>query len=140
MVNYGLRTGELSELQRPAKQKGDTEMLHAGNKYMFSVGRGGVPGNNDSGGLTSCWIWNALGLFPVSGQDKMIIGSPLIKCAEMELASGAALDIKVIGSGVYTKSATLNGRRLDNFELCASELMAGGVLEIGMCDTPIQTK
>jgi putative alpha-1,2-mannosidase len=114
------------------------EVLHTGNKYMFSVGRGGVPGNNDSGGLTSCWIWNALGLFPVSGQDKMIIGSPLVKYAEMELASGAMLAIKVTGSGIYTKSATLNGRRLDDFELRASELMAGGVLEIKMCDTPVQ--
>ena len=34
----------------------------------FGVGRGGLPGNDDSGGLSSWFVWASLGLFPVAGQ------------------------------------------------------------------------
>jgi len=30
------------------------EVVRAGMRYMFITGHGGLPGNNDSGGLTSC--------------------------------------------------------------------------------------
>ena len=29
---------------------------------------GGLPGNDDSGALSSWYVWNAIGLFPVAGQ------------------------------------------------------------------------
>ena len=35
---------------------------------MFGIGRGGLPGNDDSGGLSSWYVWASLGLFPVAGQ------------------------------------------------------------------------
>jgi Putative alpha-1,2-mannosidase len=110
------------------------EVISGGDKYMFSVGRGGVPGNNDSGGLTSCWLWNALGIFPVSGQDKMIIGSPVIKRAELSLASGQTFIITAHGKGIYVKSATLNGRSLPKFEFTVSEMMDGGNLELELSE------
>ena len=61
------------------------EVVRAGMRYMFTTGRGGLPGNNDSGGLTSCYVWNAIGLFPVTGQPILLIGSPLFDTASLQL-------------------------------------------------------
>ena len=69
--------------------------------YMFTEGRGGVPGNNDSGGLCSCYLWNALGVFPVSGQDLMIIGSPRSLESTLRLGNGKEFTIKKQGRGIY---------------------------------------
>ena len=102
---------------------------------MFTTGEGGLPGNNDSGGLSSCYIWNMLGIFPISGQDLMFIGSPHVKSGVMHLASGKKLEIKVKNHGesnIYVKEAYLNGIKINNHRFKASEMMQGGVLEFIM--------
>ncbi|MBR1992860.1 MAG: glycoside hydrolase family 92 protein, partial [Firmicutes bacterium] len=82
---------------------------------------------NDSGGLSSCYIWNVLGLFPISGFNTMICGSPRFEEATMHLPK-ADLVIKRKGEGIYTKKVTFNGKILENFELSVSEMMNGGEL------------
>jgi predicted alpha-1,2-mannosidase len=41
------------------------EIVDAVMKYQFAPGPHGLPGNNDSGGTSSWWVWNALGDFPL---------------------------------------------------------------------------
>ena len=113
------------------------EIIDAGHKYMFrtadgGTGSGGIPGNNDSGGMSSCYMWNSLGIFPVSGQNLMLIGSPKFTNAELILANGNKLTIKRNGDSIYTERAVLNGKPLDNLEFTVTELMQGGILEIYM--------
>lgn len=111
------------------------EIIDAGCKYMFTTGRGGIPGNNDSGGLSSCYIWNTLGIFPVAGQNLMLIGSPKIDRAEIALANGNSLGISVYRRNdgeIYVEKATLNGKKLDNLRVSVREIMMGGKLEIYM--------
>ncbi len=111
------------------------EIVTAGHKYMFTDGRGGIPGNNDSGGLSSCYIWNALGIFPVAGQNLMLIGSPKIDSAEIALANGKTLEIAVHRKNdeeIYAEKALLNGKKLDNLKVSVREIMNGGKLEIYM--------
>ena len=101
---------------------------------MFTTGRGGVPGNNDSGGLCSCYLWNALGVFPVSGQNLMIVGSPRVREARMALASGKTFTIRKQGEGIYVKDAAFNGARLDEMAISARDMMAGGELVVIMTE------
>jgi len=108
------------------------EVVRAGLDYMFTDGRGGIPGNNDSGGLSSLYMWNMSGVFPVSGQDLMLVGSPRLKKTVFHLANGNTFTVKSVGNGIYTQRATLNGRNLENFEFSASEMMNGGELIIEM--------
>ena len=108
------------------------EITNACVKYMFTEGRGGIPGNNDSGGTTSCYMWNALGLFPISNQDKVIITSPLMLKSVWHLSSGKTLTIRREGKGIYSYKATFNGEEVENFELKASKLQEGGELTIYM--------
>ena len=111
-----------------------SEVIDGGLKYMFTTGRGGLPGNNDSGGLCSCYLWNALGLFPVSGQDLMIVGSPRVRSARLALANGGTFVIRKQGDGVYVKEAWLNGKRLENLSFSARAMMAGGELRLEMTE------
>ncbi len=52
------------------------EVVHSAVHNQFGVGRGGLPGNDDSGGLSSWFVWASLGLFPVAGQNTFLLSSP----------------------------------------------------------------
>ncbi len=119
------------------EHKKTCEILRAGMKYMFTKGRGGIPGNNDSGGLSSLYVWSVLGLFPVSGQDLVLIGSPAVDGDEMLLANGKRFSIKVYGNSdenIYVSRAVLNGKELSELRFSATDMFRGGLLEIYMTD------
>lgn len=111
------------------------EILRCADRYMFrnrqgTTGSGGIPGNNDSGGLSSCYVWNCLGLFPVTGQDRMLIGMPKFASVTLTLAGGRTLAIRREGSGAYPVSAVWNGEECTGLMLSASRMMQGGELVI----------
>ncbi len=111
------------------------EIIRAGMKYMFTTGRGGLPGNNDSGALSSYYVFAALGLFPVAGQNLFIIGSPFVDSAEIKLSSGKILKIIVNGNSdenIYVDRVIFNSKPVDNFMLTASDIMNGGLIEFIM--------
>ena len=113
------------------------EIVRAGMKYMFARGRGGLPGNNDSGALSSYYVFMALGLFPVAGQDLFLLGSPFVKHARVNLFNGNALEIRVNGGGdaaIYVREARFNGAPLPGFKIRAGELVRGGTLEFDMAE------
>ncbi len=114
------------------------EIVRAGMRYMFAPGRGGAPGNVDSGGLSAWYVWNALGLFPAAGQDLVLIGSPAVDSASLRLPNGT-LSIEVEGNSeesVYVSSASWNGKRLESPFLKMSELVKGGELRFSMSSEP----
>ncbi len=86
---------------------------------------GGFPGNDDSGGLSSCLLWNMLGIFPVSGQDQMLLGIPRIRNAALHLSTGRTLTItrRESRTPVWYWNGVPTGTRL-----LVSELMRGGTL------------
>ncbi len=102
------------------------EVIRAADKYMFTSGRGGIPGNNDSGGLSSCYMWNSMGIFPVSGQDKIILGIPKYDKIIINLATGAKLMIVKKGCGNYVKEIYFNGEKLDSYFISVDDFMFGG--------------
>ncbi len=104
------------------------EITDACVRYLFCEGRGGVPGNDDSGGLSSLYLWLMSGIFPVSGQDKMIVGAPQLNGVRMRLANGNAFVVIRKGTGMYVRRALLNGRELPGMEFSVREMMRGGEL------------
>ncbi|MBQ4258725.1 MAG: glycoside hydrolase family 92 protein [Lachnospiraceae bacterium] len=111
------------------------EIKRACVKYIFSDGRGGMPGNNDAGGLSACHIWNVLGIFPVAGQNLMLIGSPSVERAKIHLASGSTLEIVTHNNtveNIYVNRVVLNGRNITDYRFTATEMMQGGILEFYM--------
>ena len=106
------------------------EIVTIGNTYMFTAGEGGAPGNVDSGGLSACYLWNALGVFPVSGQDLMLVGMPCFAKASLSLSNGNVFTIIRHGDGKYVKKAMLNGKNIDSYRFSVTEMMAGGTLDL----------
>lgn len=104
----------------------------------FNTGRGGLPGNDDSGGLSSWLVWSATGLFPVCGQPVMLIGSPWFDRACFHLPGG---DFTVIAEGngpecFQIQKAFLNGEPIDRCWLKIEEFLGGGELELVMGEDP----
>ena len=114
------------------------EIIRAGMKFMFTTGRGGLPGNDDSGGLSSWYVWNAIGLFPVTGQPLYLIGSPIFDCAEIRLGDKTfTVDVSEnFDANIYVQSAVLNDQPLDRAYLSIDEVHAGGKLELTMGPEP----
>ena len=52
------------------------EVVTAVKTYSYAPGRGGLAGNDDSGGEAAWYVWAAVGIFPVAGQPIYIVGSP----------------------------------------------------------------
>lgn len=111
------------------------EIIHECVWRSFGMGASGLPGNNDSGGLSSTFVFNALGIYPASERGVFIIGAPQVKGALITLSSGKQLSIITKGAEateeqtVYVKSVRLNGKVLTSREIPMSDLMDGGALE-----------
>ena len=95
---------------------------------MFTSERGGLPGNNDSGGLTSCYLWNVLGFFPMAGYNRMFLSVPRYRRAVLHLHNGRTLTIRRQGEGEVPARVTLNGADTDCVSLPVTDMMAGGEL------------
>lgn len=103
-----------------------TSLMKECTDTCFKTGRDGLPGNNDSGGLSACYIWNFLGLFPISGQDVLYVGYPKAEKAVLHLNDGKTLTvISKIRDG-QVKTITFNGKPIEGFEIKVSEILSGG--------------
>ncbi|MGI5895092.1 MAG: glycoside hydrolase domain-containing protein [Candidatus Merdivicinus sp.] len=115
------------------------QILHDAMQFMFGEGNGGLPGNNDSGGLSAWYIWNAIGIFPVTGQNLMLIGSPTVNQSSIRLSSGNVFFITVSRDSeksIYVTDIVWNGVPLSRKWLTVREFMQGGRLELTMRDQP----
>lgn len=104
------------------------EVMDACVRFSFTTGEGGIPGNNDSGALSSCFLWNAIGLFPLPGQNRMLIGSCFYPKVTMHLGNGKTLVITTRGKGIYVEKAQWNGVTLSDFAISVEKFMQGGTL------------
>ena len=65
-----------------------TEVVHALLHSAFGSGRGGLPGNDDSGGLSSWYVWASIGLFPVAGQSLFLVNAPSFDRTSIQVPGG----------------------------------------------------
>ena len=89
----------------------------------------GLPGNDDSGAMSSWLAFHMMGLYPNAGQSYYLMHAPLISEWTMQLANGKSLHSTVKGKGTHFEKVTLNGKLLDDARLEHADLMQGGELE-----------
>lgn len=105
----------------------------------YHTGRGGLPGNDDSGSMSSWFAFQAMGVFPNAGQDVYLIGSPIIGNTKIKMDNGKTFEIKtqnLSDENIYVTKATLNGKPLLQSWFRHTEISEGGVLELYMSSTP----
>jgi predicted alpha-1,2-mannosidase len=105
----------------------------------FHAGLEGLPGNDDSGAMSSWYAFGEMGIFPNAGQDVYLIGSPAYPQTTLHLAGGRdfVIEAKNLSPGnIYVTAATLNGKPLDRAWLRHNEIAAGGRLVLTMAAVP----
>ncbi|HYE64377.1 MAG TPA: GH92 family glycosyl hydrolase [Pyrinomonadaceae bacterium] len=105
----------------------------------YTTGRGGLPGNDDSGAMSSWYVWGAIGLYPNAGQPYYYICSPLFQRSTINLGGGRTFIIEApetSATNLYVQSVTLNGRALDRAWLKHEEIARGGRLVLRMGAKP----
>lgn len=119
------------------------EVVHAVTQNQFGIGRGGLPGNDDSGGLSSWFVWATLGLFPVAGQNIFLVNAPAFRRSRLRVTGG---DFVIDTTGYrepspdtppqYVQSATLNGSPLERSWIGGGDVHAGGRLVVDLGPHP----
>lgn len=115
------------------------EIVRAGMAQMYGPTPGGMVGNDDSGAMSSWYVWNALGIFPVAGQDVFLIGSPVFTRAQMHLDSGNTFVIEAPQTSpdhIYVGDAELDGQPLKRPYLRWEEIARGSRLSLEMTRSP----
>ncbi|MDE5607357.1 MAG: GH92 family glycosyl hydrolase [Muribaculaceae bacterium] len=99
----------------------------------------GLPGNDDSGAMSSFLAFHMLGLYPNAGHDYYLIHSPLIEGATINPLAGKPFTIATRNfspRNKYIVSARLNGKDYPYSTISHADILAGGTLELTMGSRP----
>ena len=133
-----------------ARTERTAEIVNAALTWQFGTGTGGLPGNDDSGGLSSWYVWASLGLFPVAGQNLFLVNAPAFARAalrigerEFVIETSGHRETPIGSDGIeespapqYVQSATLNGEPLHAAHLNAVDVHRGGRLHLELGPEP----
>ncbi len=111
---------------------------HIRNTY-YNTGRGGLPGNDDSGAMSAFYTMHAIGFYPNAGQDVYLITSPLFKKVRIHLAQDQWLTINAINvsdENIYVQTAHLNGKPWNKAWFRHGDIIHGGTLDLVMGNKP----
>lgn len=116
-----------------------SDRIHAILEASYNDGPVGLPGNDDSGAMSSWLAFHMMGFYPNAGQDYYLINTPLLRSATLHLDNGR--DFRIVAedlseSNRYIQSATLNGKDYPYSALRHKDLMAGGTLVLKMGKEP----
>jgi predicted alpha-1,2-mannosidase len=107
---------------------------------LYSPTPDGYCGDEDTGQMSSWYVFSALGFYPVCPGDPIyVIGSPLFDSATLKLANGKTFTITAKGNGwqeYYIRSATLDGETLDKTYFSHQAVLKGGELAFTLGSQP----
>jgi predicted alpha-1,2-mannosidase len=108
-------------------------------KKFYSTQRGGLPGNDDAGAMSSWLVFHTMGIYPNAGQDVYLITAPHFNSATITMANGKSFEIEaknLTDKNVYIQSAYLNGIELNQAWFKHTDIKNGGKLLLTMGETP----
>lgn len=103
-----------------------------GDRYSLK----GYPGDDDSGAMSSYYVWAALGLFPNAGQGYYFVNTPLVERAVFDRPEAGKLTVTRSGKGEHVAALTLNGEPINRSWLRHSELEGKVTLAFTMSENP----
>lgn len=109
-------------------------------RLRFTPEPGGLPGNDDLGSMSSSYIFNAMGFYPVSpGKSIYTIGAPMFSKLTMHLAGNKKFIVKannVSLKNYYIRKVFLNGIEFNKSWISHSTIMKGGEITFDMDSIP----
>ena len=123
--------------KKPSKTQ---EWISTIRETLFTDEVGGLPGNDDLGSMSSWYVFNALGFYPVTpGIPEYNIGTPMFKKVVIHLPNGNDVVIRgenISKENIYIQSASLNGKVLSNYWFSHTELENGAEIVFKMGPQP----
>jgi predicted alpha-1,2-mannosidase len=97
------------------------------------------PGDDDSGAMSTWFMFSAMGFFPNAGTTDYFVNGPLYPEIEIKLGNGNTL--KIIGKNAswdnyYVQSFKINGKSVNKTIISHEDIMNGGVFEFVMGNKP----
>lgn len=93
----------------------------------------GLPGNDDSGAMSSWLAFHMIGLYPNAGTDEYILHAPMVESCTITLANGKKFTINTNGfapNRTRISKIMLNGKAYPHRTIKHSDIMNGGVLTL----------
>lgn len=122
--------------KRPDATQSHIRAILASN---YHAGPKGLPGNDDSGAMSSWYAFGKMGFYPNAAQNIYLIGSPAYRRVSIALTNGRNFVIEARGdvaANPYIASATWDGRPYNRAWFTHEQLMQGGTLVFTMSATP----
>ncbi|ORY68498.1 alpha-1,2-mannosidase family protein-like protein [Pseudomassariella vexata] len=125
----------------PGRQHRSVSRSREIQDQWYNTGRSGVPGNDDSGSMSSWIVWNMIGIYPVVTQPVYLILSPRFENMTIRLGDdGGVLRIKASGleQGSFIQNLKVNGQMWNQSWVSHEDLVGGegGLLEFEMGPEP----
>jgi predicted alpha-1,2-mannosidase len=98
-----------------------------------------LPGNDDSGAMSSWYIWSRMGIFPNAGQEYYYLFGSNFKKSTITLANGKKIIIESKNASednIYVQSCTVNGKTWNKAWINHSDLANGAIIKFKMGATP----
>lgn len=105
----------------------------------YDTSRSGVPGNDDSGAMSSWFAFHSMGFYPNAGQDVYLISTPMFAKSVVKMDNGKVFTIEannLTESNIYVQSAKLNGKPFNQSWFRHTDIKDGGSLELVMGENP----
>ena len=94
--------------------------------------------NDDSGAMSSWYIFSAMGFFPNAGQDFYYLHGPLFNKITIHLTNGKDLIINAPNASaenIYVKRVKMNGKKYTRFLFTHNMIKNGGTIDFEMSKT-----
>ena len=121
------------------RQDRTADQIRAILANSFHAGRQGLPGNDDSGAMSSWYAFGKMGFYPNAGQDVYLIGSPAFPEVSIHLGNGKTFVIEaknVTAENKYIARAEWNGQPYAKAWFRNQDIMRGGRLVLTMSAQP----
>ncbi|KQX00929.1 GH92 family glycosyl hydrolase [Flavobacterium sp. Root420] len=108
-------------------------------KENFNTSHEGLPGNDDSGAMSSWLAFHMMGLYPNAGQPYYLLNTPLITETTIQLENGNHFKIsakKMSDKNKYIKSALLDGKPYNKAWILHDDIAKGAELIFEMDSKP----
>ena len=102
----------------------------------------GYPGNDDSGAMSSWYIFSSIGFFPNAGQNLYYINGPKFDKIIISLENNKQIVIEgenVSKDNIYVQSCSINGKEWNKSWFTQNDIKNGAVIKIKMGAEPSKT-
>ena len=115
------------------------DRIHSIIDNNYNASADGIPGNDDSGAMSSWLAFHLMGLYPNAGQSYYLINSPWFKKTVIHQENGKDFTIEaknLSAKNKYIQSAKLNGEDFPKAWIEHEDIIMGGTLVLEMGPVP----